>query len=582
MNNTKFEQKLDIALVTIFTSFIIVGCSGGGSQTAELEQINPSPDHFVNAKVLGGDTTDEQFTGSTHAFSQPAANLTGDLFNLHLEGDARFETAFIGSAQSSVFLAGLGPVQNHTNCDACHQRDGRANLPVLEHKPELNSHLFQDVNGYYKIGNSGVFQRISIESDAINNAEKSEANCWGAPVAVPNFSDQLFHRGSLGVRVDANNVPVSQGSGQADLWMKYEYQTVAYPDGSKTELSKPLFFVDNPYDAPDDPSVYNPITVSEDAASRLFKPDVRFGSRIGMPVFGLGLLDTIKESDIVALADEKDKDGDGISGRPNRVCDKEKYDACKADNSCNTNPPISLGRYGWKANTPTVAHQGLGAFRGDMGVTNPLFRDESTKGTDLLKDYKSRNPEFTTFADNGVTDADLKFSKALVFYTETLSVPPRRNHKDPDVQQGAMVFERIGCAKCHTPMFTTGTKSESFSVSTGTTPETMLAGRQKIIELENQKIYPFTDMLLHDMGDGLADGRKDSEADGTEWKTRPLWGIGATQTVNPGAGFLHDGRARTLEEAILWHGGEADEIKNEFMQLPKPKREYLIKFLESL
>lgn len=114
------------------------------------------------------------------------------------------------------------------------------------------------------------------------------------------------------------------------------------------------------------------------------------------------------------------------------------------------------------------------------------------------------------------------------------------------------------------------------------TPETMFAGRQRIVELENQTIYPFTDMLLHDMGEGLADGRKDTDASGREWKTRPLWGIGATQTVNPGAGFLHDGRARTLEEAVLWHGGEAESSTNEFKALSKTKRTQRIQFLESL
>ena len=567
------KQK-KIAYSLLLSGLLLSACGSSNKNTnnvSDLEEVNTSAEHFVNNKVLGGDTTDVEFTGSSHAFSQPAANLEGELFDLHIEGDANFETSFFGSSDSSVDLAGLGPVQNNVNCDACHQKDGRANLPVLEHKPHLNSHLFQDANGYYKLGDSGVFLRISIESSVINSAAKSESNCWGAPVAVPNFSDQLFHRGSLGVRVDENNNTIAQGSGQADVWMKYRYKTITYPDGNTVELSEPLFFVDNPYDAPDDPNVYNPITVEANATSRLFRPDVQFGTRIGMPVFGLGLLDVIKESDILALADENDADGDGISGKPNWVCDQEKVNKCKEEKNCAQNEPVSLGRYGWKANTPTVAHQGLGAFRGDMGVTNPLFKMESTAGTDLMKDYKARNPLFTTYYDTNETDADLEFSKALVFYTETLSVPPRRDHTNPDVQQGAMLFERIGCVKCHTPSFTTGTKSESFS-----------RDRARITKLENQKIYPFTDMLLHDMGPDLADGRKDSDADGTEWKTRPLWGVGATQTVNPGAGFLHDGRARTLEEAVIWHGGEALGIRTLFMELSETKRNQVIKFLESL
>ncbi len=206
-----------------------------------------------------------------------------------------------------------------------------------------------------------------------------------------------------------------------------------------------------------------------------------------------------------------------------------------------------------------------------MGVTNPLFKMESIAGTDLMKRYKENNPYFETYCDTNVTDADEFFAKSIVFYSETLSVPPRRNTDDPDVKQGGMLFESLGCVKCHHPSFTTASKYTSYSVD-----------GQEIKELENQKIYPFTDMLLHDMGPDLADGRKDFDATGSEWKTRPLWGIGATQMINPGAGFLHDGRAKTLEEAILWHGGEALGVKTKFMDLKKSQRDQVIKFLESL
>jgi CxxC motif-containing protein (DUF1111 family) len=210
-------------------------------------------------------------------------------------------------------------------------------------------------------------------------------------------------------------------------------------------------------------------------------------------------------------------------------------------------------------------------MRGDMGVTNPLFKHESINGTKLMNDYKADNVGFTTYEDSNITDVDEEFAKSVVFYSETLSVPPRRNIDDSDVQQGAMEFEALGCVKCHNPSFTTAAEYRSYSVD-----------GKRIKELENQKIYPFTDMLLHDMGEDLADGRADFEANGNEWKTRPLWGIGATQIINPGAGFLHDGRAKTLEEAILWHGGEAQTIKENFMNLSKTKRDRVIKFLESL
>ncbi len=547
-------KQITLSLAALSLLFLS-GCSNDNNNKKEqLLEVSKSQTHFVNQKILGGDTTDIEFSSSTHAFSQPAKNLSSEMLELHLTGDANFE----------LNPNGFGPVFNHTNCNACHQRDGRDSLPVLlGDKEYLSNYIVKDKNGWYKLNDEGTFLRISIENGA---KDKNTTDCWGAPIAVPNFSDQLFHRGVYGVR-DSNNT----GSGQADVWMKYEYKNITYSDGSTITLSKPVFGVDNPYDAPDNPNEYNPITVKTDATSRLFRPDVRMGPRIGMPMIGLGLLNAIPEADILALSDVNDTNTDNISGKPNWVCDKEKYDACTIAGDCDTNPPVSLGRFGWKANTPSVAHQGLGAMRGDMGVTNPLFKHESTNGTDLMNAYKADNVGFTTYEDSGITDVDENFAKAVVVYSETLSVPSRRDVENSDVQQGAMEFEALGCVKCHNPSFTTASEYRSFGVD-----------GNRITALENQKIYPFTDMLLHDMGEDLADGRQDFDATGNEWKTRPLWGIGATQMINPGAGFLHDGRAKTLEEAILWHGGEAQTIKENFMKLSKTKRDRVIKFLNSL
>ncbi|MFK5975040.1 MAG: di-heme oxidoredictase family protein [Sulfurovum sp.] len=513
---------------------------------------------FAKEKILGGDTTDVEYQGSSHAFSQPAANLNGELLDYHLDGDGNFE----------VIPQGLGPVFNHNTCNACHQRDGRDSLPLLlDDKEYLSSFIIKDSNGWHKLNDEGTFLRISIENNDTNSALKDENNCWGAPVPVPNFSDQLFHRGVAGARDGSGNI----GTGQADVWMKYGYKNITYPDGVEVKLSYPILAVDNPYDAPDNPNEYNSIKVESSAISRLFRPDVKMGIRIGMPMIGLGLLNAIAKKDILALADVNDSNNDNISGRANWVCDKEKYDKCKEEKNCDKNPPISLGRFGWKANTPTVAHQGLGALRGDMGVTNVLFKNESTNNTDLMNAYKVNNSTFSTVEDTNITDVDEVFAKSIIFYSETLSVPPRRDVENSDVQEGGALFNDLGCVKCHTPSFTTASSYTSFSVD-----------NKEIKALTNQKIYPFTDMLLHDMGDDLADGRKDFEATGNEWKTRPLWGIGLTQTVNPGAGFLHDGRAKTLEEAILWHGGESEAIKLDFMKLKETQRAKVIKFLESL
>ena len=296
----------------------------------------------------------------------------------------------------------------------------------------------------------------------------------------------------------------------------------------------------------------------------VLQANVRYSPRNGMPVFGLGLLEVINEADILALSDEDDTNNDGISGRPNWV-----YDAVKAKNN---NPnPVSLGRFGWKASTPSVRVQSLGALRGDMGITNPLFPDESIANTLLHESYLAR----TGFVDTGVdeqgnTEATQSFSDDVVFYAETLAVPARRNIDDESVIAGAQLFTQINCTGCHQPDFITGTGNQ------------YVGGLAAPEALKGQHIYPFTDMLLHDLGDGLADNRRDFTANGREWKTRPLWGIGLTKTVNPAAGFLHDGRAASVEEAILWHGGEAEQSKNDFMALEKSERQSLINFVMSL
>ena len=540
---------------------------------------------YVLDDMIGGESTDKISNTTSQAYAQPMNTLNEKDMQMHLSGDANFETSFIGSKTSSDYLAVLGPVHNNTNCDKCHLSDGRASLPYVKYL-NFNDTMFKDLNGYYKLRNAGVFLRISIENEKINKAKKDKTNNWGSPIAVPNFSDQLHHRGNIGLRDDKQ----SYATGLADVWMKYKRKLITYPDGSTVELSKPLFFVDNPYDAPDNPKVYDSIDFSKDSKSRLFKDDVKMGPRIGMPMFGLGLLDAINEKDILALADPDDNNEDGISGKVNIVFDKEKFDYCsniKNNLPCDKNPPLSLGRYGWKANTPTVAHQGLGALRGDMGVTNPLFKNESIASTDLMKNYKKKvGSSFITYDDtksDADLDADLRFSQDIVFYTETLSVPARRDPSNDEVKKGAVIFEKISCAKCHNPSFTTGNKSASYSKKHNRNPYLKKDNiASKIKELENQVIYPYTDMLLHDMGEALADGRKDGDANGNEWKTRPLWGIGLTKLVNPAAGFLHDGRARTLEEAIIWHGGEALTSKLHFMKLSKSDREALIKFLEDL
>jgi CxxC motif-containing protein (DUF1111 family) len=375
--------------------------------------------------------------------------------------------------------------------------------------------------------------RISIE-DGLNHPKNSATN-WGAPVPVPGFSDQLFHLGSLDVRLD------QPGVGLAQVWMKYEKKSFTYPDGEVVQLRKPVFKITGAYDEYFD-------SATGQIKSRLYEDDVKVSPRIGTPMIGLGLLEAIKESDILALA-ARDLSHEGVHGKVNWVFDIEK--------NMNKDPmPTSMGRFGYKNNTPTVFHQSLGALRGDLGVTNYAFPVESIFGTPLFESYQRRRD-----LPSGVEVTD-DTADALVFYSQTLAVPSRRNVEEAEVIRGAELFHQVGCTSCHQPGFVTGD--------------------HKIQAFREQKIYPYTDMLLHDMGEDLADDRKDFDATGREWKTRPLWGIGHTQTINPRAGYLHDGRARTLEEAILWHGGEADYAKNKFAVLSKEDRTALIQFIRSL
>lgn len=255
--------------------------------------------------------------------------------------------------------------------------------------------------------------------------------------------------------------------------------------------------------------------------------DAMTSPRIPPPVFGLGLLEVVPEETILALADPEDSDGDGISGRPNQVWDVETE-------------TTTLGRFGWKANNPNLRQQTASAYVNDMGVTNPLFPE-------------GQNPP----------DIDEEILKQATFYVQSLAVPARTLLDDAKVQRGEKLFAQANCTACHLSELKTGQQAISKT-------------------LVKQTIHPYTDLLLHDMGPGLADGRPDFLASGSEWRTPALWGLGLTQTVLPYSSYLHDGRARTLEEAILWHGGEAEASKEDFRQMPKADRTALVRFLRSL
>lgn len=328
----------------------------------------------------------------------------------------------------------------------------------------------------------------------------------GGPVSVPGFGGQLQSNAVYGKALEGS------------VNISYTEEPVYFSDGQSISLRRPSYVVQNTYIPP--------------PAGMLLSP------RVAPPVFGLGLLQAIPESTILNWADEQDTDGDGISGKPNYVWN------LRAGTS-------TLGRFGWKAGAPDLLQQTAGAYNEDMGITNPVFDQESSLGQ---SQFDGLNDEVE------VSDSILK---AVAFYTQTLSVPARRNIKDPVNVSGEKLFTQAGCNKCHKPSVRTAVDVSFRAVS-------------------NQLIFPYTDMLLHDMGTDLADNRPDFKANGLEWRTAPLWGIGLTQLVNGHSNFLHDGRARNLMEAILWHGGEAQAAKEFVRQLPKSDRDALLSFLASL
>ncbi len=260
--------------------------------------------------------------------------------------------------------------------------------------------------------------------------------------------------------------------------------------------------------------------------------------RLAPPVFGLGLLGAIADNSILANADANDVDGDGISGKPNYVWDPEK----KA---------TMLGRFGLKANTASLLTQVAAAYSHDVGITNHIFPNESVDG----------QPQMDQLNDDAELSDDILH--AAEFYVRTLQVPARRDVQDAQVIRGKQIFIEAGCERCH--------KQTMYTQVNVTFPS-----------LSNQRIHPYTDLLLHDMGPGLSDNRPDFDASGNEWRTAPLWGVGLIEKVNYPGYYLHDGRARTITEAIMWHDGEAAQSVTNIKQLSKTDRQALLRFLKSL
>jgi len=257
---------------------------------------------------------------------------------------------------------------------------------------------------------------------------------------------------------------------------------------------------------------------------------------------GLGFLDAVSDATLLSLADPNDTNGDGISGKPNWI-PSPSYIIYRPGTVERNGKYI--GRFGKKAAVYDLMQQTANAYNQDMGVTSTYEHyDTYTR--------QETDPEVS---NNTVLD--------VIFYLRTLKAPIQRNQTDPDVIAGKQVFLNISCGKCHTPQLQSGPSS--------------------IAAISNKAFFPYTDLLLHDMGTGLDDGYTEGTASTAEWRTPALWGLGLSKNSQGGRYFLlHDGRARSIEEAILLHGGEANQSKNSFQQLNTTDKAHLLKFLESL
>jgi CxxC motif-containing protein (DUF1111 family) len=308
--------------------------------------------------------------------------------------------------------------------------------------------------------------------------------------------------------------------------VEYSAVPIRFKDGTEVELRKPLLQFTQ--------LGYGPM-----------HPDTRFSARVAPPMIGLGLLEAIPEQAILANAAAQAKENNGIKGRANRVWDDELQKTV-------------VGRFGWKAGQPNLNQQNVHAFSGDMGLTTRLRPfDDCTDAQTACKQAPNGN------GPDGEPEVSDNILRLVLFYTRNLAVPARRGINDEQVLAGKNLFFQAGCQSCHTPKYTTATNAAE-------------------PELANQVIRPYSDLLLHDMGDGLADNRTEFQASGRDWRTPPLWGIGLTQAVSGHTQFLHDGRARNLLEAVLWHGGEAQKAQQQVLSFNAEQRAALLAFLNSL
>ena len=492
---------LGTALPLLVGTFVTYGTAIAASAESLLAPTTDFTKLEPGEDKPGGGATSRGSTDTSNAFSLSSGNM-GFRKELSFKiGNSVFRRLWVSAPSSTDASDGLGPLFNSRGCQSCHLKDGRGHPPLSADVPDQSGSLLI---------------RLSVPPKTDEEKAALAAHRF-ASIVDPVYGGQL------------QDFAIQGFDAEGKAKVTYKEKPVTLADGETVSLRAPTYEIVD--------LGYGPMS-----------PEIMLSSRVAPPMIGLGLLEAVPEEQIMAHADLDDADGDGISGKPNQVWSNEHGKAM-------------LGRFGWKANVPTIADQSAGAFSGDIGISTTLHPSGAGECTEKQeKCWNAPSGNSPKYQDVEVGD---ELFKLVTFYSQNLAVPERRNPDDPEVLKGKALFYEIGCAKCHNPKFLTGT-----------------APKQP--HLSNQLIYPYTDMLLHDMGEGLADNRPDGDATCTEWRTAPLWGIGLTETVSGHTLFLHDGRARNLTEAILWHGGEAEPARDAFAALPKADRDRLLAFVNSL
>lgn len=446
------------------------------------------------------------------SFSFPLANLEDAEHSRFVIGNSFFRRNWVEALASTTARDGLGPHFIARSCAACHDMDGRGEPPD-----------WRRTLGPEPDNTVALLIRLSVPGTPDPRAGVKPELTYG---------DQFNNAAVQGVKpeghVEIRSTPIRG----------------RFADGTRYTLHKPLYKLTQ--------LGYGPMAKG-----------VMMSPRIAPQVIGLGLIEAIPESEILRNARKQAATPGPIKGTPNRV-----WDAFAKKEV--------IGRFGWKANTGSVAHQSAGAFNGDMGITSSVFWQEAC--TPAQKDCLAAPhgggkrtgrdglmpSSHATAAEPEIDDETLGH---VIFYTATLAPPARRKPDDPQVLRGQALFAQAQCATCHRPSYTTG--APPFPQLTSS-------------KISGQRIWPYTDLLLHDMGPDLADDRPDFLANARQWKTPPLWGIGLFKDVNGHQRLLHDGRANGVLEAVLWHGGEAQGARDQVLKFSQRDRDALVAFVNSL